>query len=141
MKAALAELRELARGIHPAVLTDQGLAAAVRTLAERSPVPVDVEADSSRLPPKVETAVYFIVAEALANVAKHAQATKARVKVERLNGAVLIDVSDDGVGGADLGGNGLRGLADRAGALDGRLSVRSLPGEGTHLHAEIPCAS
>jgi signal transduction histidine kinase len=141
VKAALAELRELARGIHPAVLTDQGLAAAVRTLAERSPVPVDVEADDERLPGEVETAVYFIVAEALANVAKHAQASKARVHVKRLNGEVIVDVSDDGVGGADPAGNGLRGLADRAGALDGRLSLESLPGAGTRLHVEIPCAS
>jgi signal transduction histidine kinase len=142
VRAALAELRELARGIHPAVLTDQGLAAAVRTLAERSPVPVEVEADDDeRLSGEVETAVYFIVAEALANVAKHAQASKARVHVKRLNGEVIIDVSDDGVGGADAAGNGLRGLADRAGALDGRLSLESLPGAGTRLHVEIPCAS
>ena len=140
VKAALAELRELARGIHPAVLTDQGLAAAVRTLAERSPVPVDVEALEGRLPGEVETAVYFIVAEALANVAKHAHASKARVEVKRLNGEVVVEISDDGVGGADLDGNGLRGLADRAGALDGRLVVESPPGEGTRLHVEIPCA-
>jgi signal transduction histidine kinase len=141
VKAALAELRELARGIHPAVLTDQGLAAAVRTLAERSPVPVEVEAEDGRLPAELETAVYFIVAEALANVAKHARATKARIEVRRLNGEVCVDVSDDGVGGADLDGNGLRGLADRAGALDGRLRLSSLPGGGTHLHVEIPCES
>jgi signal transduction histidine kinase len=141
VKAALTELRELAGGIHPAVLTDHGLAAAVRTLAERSAVPVEVEADDARLPGEVETAVYFIVAEALANVAKHARATKARVEVKRLNGEIVVDVSDDGVGGADPAGNGLRGLADRAGALDGRLSVQSLPGAGTQLHVEIPCAS
>jgi signal transduction histidine kinase len=141
VRAALAELRELARGIHPAVLTDQGLAAAVRTLAERSSVPVDVEADGGRLPGEVETAVYFIVAEALANVAKHAQASKARVEVKRLNGEVVVEVSDDGVGGADLGGNGLRGLADRAGALDGQVSIESPPGQGTRLHVEIPCVS
>jgi signal transduction histidine kinase len=141
VKAALAELRELARGIHPAVLTDQGIAAAVRTLAERSPVVVEVHADDGRLPGEVETAVYFIVAEALANVAKHAQASKARVEVKRVNGEVVVEVSDDGVGGADRGGNGLRGLADRAGALDGRLTIESTPGEGTRLHVEIPCAS
>jgi signal transduction histidine kinase len=141
VKAALAELRELARGIHPAVLADHGLAAAVRTLAERSPVPVDVKADDARFPGEVETAVYFIVAEALANVAKHAHASKARVEVQRLNGEVIVDVSDDGIGGADVDGSGLRGLADRAGALDGRLVLASPPGAGTHLHVEIPCAS
>jgi signal transduction histidine kinase len=89
----------------------------------------------------VETAVYFIVAEALANVAKHAHASKARVEVQRLNGEVIVDVSDDGIGGADVDGSGLRGLADRAGALDGRLVLASPPGAGTHLHVEIPCAS
>jgi len=138
---ALTELREFIRGLHPAVLADHGLAAAVRTLAERSPVPVDVKADDARFPGEVETAVYFIVAEALANVAKHAHASKARVEVQRLNGEVIVDVSDDGIGGADVDGSGLRGLADRAGALDGRLVLASPPGAGTHLHVEIPCAS
>jgi signal transduction histidine kinase len=91
VKAALAELRELARGIHPAVLTDQGLAAAVRTLADRAPVPVDVRAIDGRLPGEIETAVYFIVAEALANVAKHARASRARVDVRRLNGDIVVE--------------------------------------------------
>jgi signal transduction histidine kinase len=142
VQAALAELRELARGIHPAVLTDHGLGPAIRTLAERSPFPVDVGASDERLAGEIETAVYFIVAEALANVAKHASASRAWVSVARENGIVRVEVSDDGVGGAvPEGGTGLRGLADRAGALDGRLVVDSLAGRGTRVVAEIPCAS
>jgi signal transduction histidine kinase len=142
VQAALHELRELARGIHPAVLADHGVAAAVRTLAERAPIPVDVEAAEERLPSEVETALYFVVAEALANVAKHAHATKASVTVERHNGSVRVEVRDDGVGGAAVdGGSGLRGLADRAGALDGRLRIESEPGIGTSVVVEIPCAS
>ena len=142
VQAALAELRELARGIHPAVLTDHGLGPAIRTLAERSPLPVEVGASNERLAGEIETAVYFIVAEALANVAKHARASKARVSVARENGIVRVEVSDDGVGGAAPdGGTGLRGLADRAGALDGKLVVHSLAGRGTRVVAEIPCAS
>jgi signal transduction histidine kinase len=143
VRAALGELRELARGIHPSVLTDHGLADAVRTLAERSPIPVEVVAPAGRLPGQIETAVYFIVAEALANVAKHAKASKAEVRVERRNGLLSVDVRDDGVGGAELenGGTGLRGLADRAGALDGRLRIESPPGGGTRLLVEIPCES
>jgi signal transduction histidine kinase len=114
----------------------------VRTLAERAPVPVEVDATDERFPGELETAVYFIVAEALANVAKHAHASKAWVRVVRRNGAVCVEVSDDGSGGAALdGGTGLRGLADRAGALDGRLRVESPPGGGTRVVVEIPCAS
>jgi signal transduction histidine kinase len=142
VQAALHELRELARGIHPAVLADHGIGAAVRTLAERAAVPVQVDATDERLPGEVETALYFVVAEALANIAKHAHATRATVKVARDNGAVRVEVSDDGVGGALLdGGSGLRGLADRAGALNGRLDVVSSPGRGTSVVVEIPCGS
>ena len=142
VQAALRELRELARGIHPAVLTDHGLADAVRTLAERAPIPVEVEAAAGRFPAEVETAAYFIVAEALANVAKHANASQASVVVERQGGLVRIEVRDDGVGGADAAaGSGLSGLVDRAGAVDGRLIVESPPGGGTRLTAELPCAS
>jgi signal transduction histidine kinase len=143
VQAALHELRELARGIHPAVLTDHGLAAAVRTLAERAVIPVEVDACDERFAGEVETAVYFIVAEALANVAKHARASKASVKVERVNGAVAVEVSDDGIGGATVagGGTGLRGLADRAGALDGRMRLDSPVGGGTRILVELPCAS
>jgi signal transduction histidine kinase len=140
VQAALRELRELARGIHPAVLTDLGLADALRTLAERAPMPVDVAADTGRFPPEVETAAYFIVAEALANIAKHARASRATVVVERQGALVRIEVRDDGVGGADAArGSGLSGLVDRAGALDGRLFVDSPPGEGTRVVAELPC--
>ena len=143
VRSALRELRELARGIHPAVLTDQGLDAAVRTLAERAPVPVDVTTTAARLPAHVETAAYFVVAEALANVAKYACASRAWVTIDQRNGSAFVEVSDDGCGGARLDddGSGLRGLADRVAALNGRLDVESPPGGGTRLHAEIPCAS
>ena len=139
---ALRELRELARGIHPAVLTDQGLDAAVRTLAERVPLPVEVRTSGERLPAHVETAAYFVVAEALANATKYAHASRAWVTIGRRDGHAIVEVRDDGAGGADLnGGSGLRGLADRVGALDGRLLIDSPPGGGTRLQAEIPCGS
>ena len=144
VQAALRELRELASGIHPAVLADQGLAAAVRTLADRAPVPVQVQARSSRFPPHVETAAYFVVAEALANLAKYAQAWRGWVTIEERDGQAVVEVGDDGLGGANVngsGGTGLRGLADRVGALDGRLLIDSRPGAGTRLIAEIPCGS
>ena len=141
LRAALDELRELARGIHPAVLTDEGLAAALRSLAERSPVPVTIAAvPDRRLSSSAEAAAYFLVSEALANIAKYAGAAQARVSVTELDGRVLVDVADDGVGGADPSrGTGLRGLADRIHALDGELRLESPPGHGTHVHAEIPC--
>lgn len=138
---ATAELRELARGIHPVVLSDRGLKAAIGGLAERSPVPVEVlETPSERLPAPVESATYFVIAEALTNVARYAEASSATVRVARGNGAVAIEVRDDGVGGADpAAGTGLRGLADRVAALDGELSVRSAAGAGTTVEARIPC--
>ena len=137
---ALEELRELARGIHPAVLSDRGLKAALEGLAGRSPVPVELEGTPpERLPPPVEAAAYFVVAEALTNVVKYANATQARVSVSRSNGHAIVEIADDGVGGADPGrGSGLRGLADRVSALDGRLELRSPEGAGTLLRAEIP---
>jgi signal transduction histidine kinase len=140
LQTSLGELRELARGIHPVVLSERGLCPALEALASRAPVPVTVEADArERLPEPVETAAYFVVSEALANVAKYAQATHASVVVRRSNGQVTVDVSDDGVGGADAArGSGLRGLADRVSALDGSLSLESPAGHGTHVHAEIP---
>jgi signal transduction histidine kinase len=138
---ALDELRELARGLHPSVLSDRGLAAALEGLAHRAPLPVELEAlPGERLPDRVESASYFVVAEGLTNVAKYARATKARVHVSRDNGRVLVEVSDDGVGGADpAGGTGLRGLVDRVSALGGTLEVDSEPGEGTTVRAAIPC--
>ena len=139
LRTSLEELRELARGIHPAVLTDRGLEPALHAVVSRAPVPVTLEVDDDRLPPAVETAAYFVVSEALANVAKYAQASHASVAVRRTNGRVMVEVADDGVGGADTaGGSGLRGLADRVAALDGTLSLHSPSGDGTRLRAEIP---
>ena len=138
--AGIEELRELARGIHPAVLTQRGLEPALQSLASRAPLPVDVRARlEERLPEAIETAAYFAVSEALANVVKHARAGLVAVDVEVACGRLLIDVTDDGCGGASLdGGSGLSGLADRVGALDGRVSIDSPPGAGTHLRVEIP---
>jgi signal transduction histidine kinase len=141
LKTSLAELRELARGIHPAVLTERGLEPALTALAARAPVPVSIDADTGeRLPGPVEIAAYFVVSEGLANVAKYAHATEATVAVRRANGRVAVEVADDGIGGADAGrGSGLRGLADRIAALDGTLVVDSPAGRGTRLRVEIPC--
>jgi signal transduction histidine kinase len=140
LRTSLSELRELARGIHPAVLTEKGLDAAIYALASRAPIPVTLESDGNgRLPEAVEIAAYFVVSEALANVAKYARATEATVAVQRVEGSVHVDISDDGVGGADIGrGSGLRGLADRVAALDGTLSIDSPPGRGTRVHVELP---
>jgi signal transduction histidine kinase len=140
LNTSLEELRELARGIHPAVLTDRGLEPALAALTSRAPLPVELAvADGERLPEPVESAAYFVVSEALTNVAKYARATHATVAVRRANGRVTVDVTDDGVGGADAaGGSGLRGLADRLAALDGTLRLDSPAGHGTRLHAEIP---
>jgi signal transduction histidine kinase len=139
-KRALAELRDLVRGVHPSVLTDRGLDAAVSALAARSPVPVTVRvAVPDRPPPAVESAAYFVVAEALANVAKHSGADHASVSIERQGGALVVEISDDGRGGADAEGNGLRGLADRVAALDGRFAVGGV--RGTTIRAELPCVS
>jgi signal transduction histidine kinase len=138
---ALDELRELARGIHPSVLSDRGLDAAVEALAHRAPLPVELDlGPGGRLPGRVESASYFVVAEALTNVVKYARATHASVNLSRQNGHVLVEVSDDGVGGADpSNGSGLAGLVDRVSALGGRLQVDSRPGGGTTVRAEIPC--
>jgi PAS domain S-box-containing protein len=137
---ALEELRELARGIHPAVLSERGLSAALETLAGRASLPVEVTAPDDRLPPAVEAAAYYVISEALANIGKYAQASAVEVNVARLNGRAIVEVSDNGVGGADPAkGSGLRGLADRVEALDGTLAVESQPGVGTRIRAEIPC--
>jgi PAS domain S-box-containing protein len=141
LSQALGELRELARGIHPAVLTDRGLRPALEALAERAPLPVDLELTQERLPAPVEAAAYYLVSEALANVAKYADASSVEISVDRRNGNAVVEVADNGVGGADPAtGSGLRGLADRIEALDGRLDVDSAPGRGTRIRAEIPCA-
>jgi signal transduction histidine kinase len=135
------ELRELARGIHPAVLTQRGLAAAVESLAARAPVAVEVRGSlPGRLPAPVETAAYFAVSEALANVAKHARADHVTVDLRHQHGRLVVDVADDGRGGASAAsGSGLRGLADRVGALDGSTEIESAPGAGTRLRVTIPC--
>src|SRR5262249_5641494 len=130
---ALEELRDLARGIHPAVLTQRGLPDALETLAVRSLVPVEIEqAPQERLSPQVEATVYYVVAEALTNVAKYSQARVASVRVARLDRHVLAEIEDDGVGGADPStGSGLRGLSDRVEALDGELTIESPKGGPT----------
>ncbi len=137
---ALAELRELARGIHPAVLTETGLAGAIQALVERSPVAATVtEVPPGRFPPAVEAAAYFVVCEALANVAKHSRADSAEVTIQAVGGRLVVQVSDDGVGGArPEAGSGLRGLADRVASAGGVLRVESPPGSGTRLEADIP---
>jgi PAS domain S-box-containing protein len=137
---ASAELRELAHGIHPAVLTERGLGPAVQALAGRATVPVEVlETPAERLPQAIEAAAYFVVAEALTNVAKYARASAATVAITVAKGCLVVEVGDDGIGGATADkGSGLRGLADRVGALDGTLSVASPRGRGTRLRAVIP---
>jgi signal transduction histidine kinase len=137
---ALAELRELARGLHPAVLTDHGLGAALSALAGRAPLPVDLTVDSDeRFPEPIESAAYFVVAEALTNVARYAFAKHAAVTVAAAEESLVIEVADDGDGGADPDrGSGLRGLSDRVEALGGRLEVRSPLGRGTTVRAELP---
>jgi signal transduction histidine kinase len=146
-KRAIVELRDLARGIHPAVLTDRGLDAALSALAGRSPVPVEVSVElPARLPESVEVVAYYVVAEGLVNVARHAGATRAWVTVRPGWGIAVIEVGDDGGGGAEaataeangLGPSGLAGLADRVAAVDGRLTVNSPPGGPTVLRAELP---
>jgi len=139
--AAIGELRDLARGIAPPVLADRGLQAAIEALAGRSLIPVTVEARLERRPPPVvETAAYFVAAEAITNVAKHAPGARARVQVEGDGGQVVVVVTDDGPGGADGGGSGLTGLRHRVEALDGTLAIDSGPG-GTTVKAVLPCGS
>ncbi len=140
LEAAIEELRELARGILPPILTDAGLGAAVESLALRAPLPVDAEVElPGRLPLALESTLYFVIAEGLANVARHAGATKATVRVSLAAGRVRAEVADDGRGGAAAErGTGIQGLVDRVGALGGTLRVDSLPDRGTTLSAELP---
>lgn len=141
-KAAIQELSDLVRGLHPAVLEDRGLDAALSGLAERAPLPVRVRVDVTARPaPAIEAVAYFVVSEALANVVKHAQASRAEVAVERFGGILLVVVSDDGVGGADeAGGTGLAGLAKRVASVDGTFSISSPVGGPTVVTVELPCA-
>ncbi|MFD2352326.1 sensor histidine kinase [Nonomuraea ferruginea] len=138
---ALAELRELIRGVHPQVLTDRGLGAAVRDVAGRSPVPVDVDVSlPGRLPPSIEVTAYYVVSEAMANLAKHSGARRGFVRARLHDGALVLEVGDDGVGGADpAAGSGLAGLADRVAVTDGLMTLSSPPGGPTSLRVEIPC--
>jgi signal transduction histidine kinase len=138
---ALRELRELSQGIHPGILTERGLPAALEELAYAARLPLELEVGlSERLPERVEAAAYYVVSEALTNIAKHAHASAVRVSVQRTDGRAVVEIADDGVGGAGgRSGTGLRGLADRVDALGGRLHVESPPGRGTLVHAEIPC--
>jgi PAS domain S-box-containing protein len=139
LSRAIEDLRELARGIHPAILTDRGLDAALVALALRSPVPIEIDVPEERLPGPVEAAAYYVIAESLTNVVKYAQASAASVRVVCENGHAVVEVHDDGVGGANAGsGTGLRGLSDRVEALAGTLDVESPAGGGTRVRAEIP---
>jgi signal transduction histidine kinase len=139
LQTAIGEVRDLARGVHPTILSEAGLPAAVEALAERAPIPVKVEASEARYAPSTETAAYFVVAEALTNVARHADATEARVGIVEDHGRLIVTVADDGRGGASpTVGTGLRGLADRVAAADGTFTVTSPPDGGTMVRAELP---
>ncbi len=142
-QAAIGDLRELAQGLHPSILAEAGLGRALESLAERSTVHVDVEMDlDGRLPPAIEATAYFVVAEALTNTAKHASAQRATVRARRADGRLILEIVDDGAGGADIAaGTGLRGLEDRVAALGGTLRVSSGPGAGTTIFVELPCES
>ena len=140
LDSGLSELRDLARGIHPSVLTDRGLEPALRALVQRAPMPVDLTvALGDRLDTAIEAAAYFLVSEALTNAAKHAQADRVDVDVECSGDTLVVTIADDGVGGADIGrGSGLGGLLDRVDAVGGRMQLSSPPGEGTRLCARLP---
>jgi signal transduction histidine kinase len=139
LELTLDDLRRLAHGLHPQILSDEGLASAVARLAEGAPIPVETEIASQGIPPRVAAAAYFVCAEALANVAKHSSASRVTVGISSDHARVAVRVEDDGIGGADPSlGSGLRGLADRIETLGGNLQVDSPPGHGTRLAAEIP---
>jgi signal transduction histidine kinase len=143
LQVAVEELRELARGVHPAVLTEEGLAGALVSLGSRMPVRVRIDAPDDRFPAEIEAAAYFVACEAIANAVKHSHATEIRVSAQRSNGTLVIEIEDDGVGGAreNGSGSGLRGLVDRVEAHGGTLRIDSEPGEGTRVIGELPCAS
>jgi signal transduction histidine kinase len=141
VRGAIAELRELAHGLDPSILREAGLGAAVQSLADRSPVPVRVDIDvAERLPASVETTAYFVASEALANIAKHSGASAAHVRASRLDDWLQLEVADDGIGGADPAGDGLRGLMDRIAAVDGRFDLQTQADGGTRIAVSIPCA-
>jgi signal transduction histidine kinase len=139
LRTAIGEVRDLAHGLHPTILTEAGLGAAVEALAERAPFPVDVDVPDGRFPGPIEATAYFIVAEALTNVARHAEASEAHVLVTVDAGQLVVTVRDDGRGGADPArGSGLRGLSDRVAAASGSLTLSSPPGKGTFVRATLP---
>ena len=140
LAGAMAELQEFSRGIHPAILSERGLGPALRTLARRSAVPVDLDVTTSaRCPEPVEVAAYYVASEALANAMKHARASRIEVSLATRAGSLLLSVRDDGVGGADPArGSGLAGLADRVEALGGSIHVHSAAGAGTHIAVDLP---
>jgi len=141
LQGGLSELRTMARGLHPAILSDEGLVPALQALVLRSPVPAKLSADAlARLPASIETTAYLVVSEALTNAARHAAASNAHITVEQIDDTLVVTVSDDGAGGAKVEGSGLRVLSDRVAALDGHLEVDSPAGGGTRLRAELPCA-
>ena len=141
MRTVLRDVREISRGMHPAILSGRGLEGAVKALARRSPVPVDLTVRvAGRLPDRVELGAYYIVSEALANVAKHANAEMVMVSAEAARGVLSLSVRDDGVGGADPDGSGLTGLRERAEALGGTLKLTSPPGRGTCIDVRLPGA-
>lgn len=141
LRDAINELRELARGIHPTILTEAGLQPAIATLARRSPVPVDLRVTlDGRLPLQTEVTAYYVVAEGLTNVARSSRATRAQVTVERRDGGLAVGITDDGIGGADPdGGSGIAGLRDRVRALNGTFHLDSPPGGGTRMNVWLPC--
>jgi signal transduction histidine kinase len=142
LQTAVEQLRELAHGLHPPLLVQSGLGPALTALADRAPIPVVVDADVGRFAADLEAAAYFVVSEALANVAKHANASRAHVTVRLVEDTLVVTIEDDGIGGVSVdGGSGLRGLLDRIEAHGGRLAIESAPGKGTRITAEIPCAS
>ena len=139
-EGALIELRSLARGIHPAILTNAGLGPAIRSLVNRSQIPVRVDAlTDRRFPPNIEATAYFVIAETLTNAAKHSHGSRATVSIMARDGHLVVDIADDGVGGAESDGSGLRGLTDRVAAAGGSIEIESPPRSGTRVHLELPC--
>ena len=142
LQAAMDELRELSHGVHPTILAQAGLGPALASLAERAPIRVELgPLPVERLAPEIEATACYVACEALTNAVKHGRASRVTIDAERENGSLVVRVADDGVGGADPAGYGLRGIADRVEAQDGRLRIESAPGAGTRVIGEIPCGS